>query len=262
MIDTHCHLTYDGLREQMDAVVARARAAGVDRMVTVGTTPEDAAAAVAAAGRHAGVHAAVGLHPHYADAWTDRSAVLACLRQLAARPGVVALGEMGLDVHYPEPPLDRQRQALSWQLELAAETALAGLPIIIHNREATAAALDLLRDAGLPGSRFVFHCFTGGPDELERILAFGALVGFTGIVTFRNAAALADCARRVPLDRLLIETDAPFLTPEPKRKVRPNEPCHVPLVAEFLATARGCPLDDFVAAVDANAERFFGLGEG
>ena len=133
------------------------------------------------------------------------------------------------------------------------------LPAVIHNREATGDTLAMLADSGLPGERFVFHCFTGGVDEVERILGFGAMVGFTGIVTFGSAGNVAAAADRVPLDRLMLETDSPFLTPMPHRKVRPNEPKYVPRVASFLAERWGMPVEEIIAAADANAERFYRL---
>lgn len=259
MIDTHCHLTYDGLRERVEDVLAAAVAAGVDRFVSVGTSPADAREAIALAERHDNVSATVGLHPHHAAEEDDLPALLRAMQGLASHPRVVALGEMGLDRHYPEPAMDLQRAAFETQLDLASD--FPDLPVIIHNREATDDTLAILRTAGLPGERFVFHCFTGSADELDAALDFGALVGFTGIVTFGSARDLAQASDRVPLDRLLIETDSPYLTPEPHRKVRPNEPRYVADVARFLAARRGMTLADFVAAVDANAERFFRLPE-
>ena len=257
MIDTHCHLTYDGLFEQVDQVIDRAASAGVDRMITVGTFPDDATRAIELTQRYDNVFATAGLHPHYADKWPDRDALIDRIREFALMPKVVALGEMGLDNHYPDPPIEDQRRALEWQLELASE--ISHLPIVIHNREATDQTLTMLRASGIPGERFVFHCFTGDVAEFEKILEFGAMISFTGVVTFKNSKAIAECAARMPDDRLMIETDSPYLTPEPHRKVRPNEPCYVACVAKFIAEQRGEDEQAFVAKVDANAERFFGL---
>lgn len=257
MIDTHCHLTYNGLYDRLDSVLTGAREAGVHRMITVGTTPADAAKAIQLADCHDHLFATAGLHPHYVADVPDLDGLADDLRRLAASGKIVALGEMGLDRHYPEPPIDLQRRALEAQLVIAGE--FPGVPIIIHNREATGDTLAVLRGAGLPGDRFVFHCFTGAADELDTILDFGAYVGFTGIVTFNSARDLAAASDRVPLDRLFIETDAPYLTPEPHRKVRPNEPRYVADVARFLAARRGMSVEDFTAATDANAERFFRL---
>jgi TatD DNase family protein len=261
MIDTHCHLTYEGLHERIDEVVAAAEGAGVDRMISVGTSPGDARMAVTLAGQYEGIFATVGLHPLHAQECADRAALQAAIRALVGYPKVVALGEMGLDRHYGDPPFEQQQQVFSWQLELAAELSAAGRnwPMIIHNRKATDDVLAMIASSGLPAWRFVFHCFTGSAEEVEAILAAGAMVSFTGIVTFKNSADLAAASDRVPLNRLMIETDSPYLTPEPFRKIRPNEPRYVSDVARFLAQRRGIDLNDFVAAVDANAERFFRL---
>ena len=258
MIDTHCHLTYDPLYERVDEVLKRAAGAGVDRMITVGTSPDDSRRAAVLAGRCANVYATAGVHPHHAAAWVDRGAFDATLRESASDPRVVALGEMGLDTHYDDPPIEDQHRVLRWQLEIAAELN-DGSPIIIHNREATDDILAALRGSGIPGGRFVFHCFTGSEAELDAVLEFGAMVSFTGIVTFKNAATLAASARRVPEECLMIETDAPYLTPEPHRKVRPNEPCYVPHVARFLAERRGVDEVRFIETMDENAVKFFRL---
>jgi len=255
MIDTHCHLTYPALASRRVEVLAAARRAGVDRMITVGTTPDDAERAVALAASEAGVFATVGVHPHYAGEVAPADAI-ALLERFGEREEVAAIGEMGLDAHYPDPPLDVQTPLLEAQLPPAERS---GKPIVIHNREATGRTLALLRASGVPGDRFVFHCFTGEADELDAILDFGATIGFTGIVTFNSARDLAEASDRVPMDRLLVETDSPYLTPAPHRKVRPNEPRYVVDVARFLAERRGMAYEAFVDRVDANAERLFGL---
>lgn len=266
MIDTHCHLTYDGIIERLDVVLAAAKAAGVDRMISVGTTPEDGQRACAIAAQHPSIFFAVGLHPHYALQWPDHETVAQSIRSLSQHPKCVAIGEMGLDRHYPEPPIEDQKKSFESQLRVIRELdhshpkADGGKrAIIIHNREATDETIAIIRASGLPGERFVFHCFTGSDDELTKILDLGAMVSFTGIVTFKNAADLAACAKRVPADRIMIETDSPYLAPEPYRKVRPNEPRYVADVARFLAKVRGEKEAAFIEKVDANAVRFFGL---
>lgn len=261
MIDTHCHLTYDGLHERVESVIDAAQRNSVDRMITVGTTPNDAAKAIALTERFENVYATAGLHPGYSDNVTDHAALKEGLRKLLAHPRVVAIGEMGLDQHYPDPPMDKQRPAFAAQLELMQELDDAGTPLpgVIHNREATDDTLAMIADHGVAGARLVFHCFTGSVAEVEQILSIGAMVSFTGITTFKGAANVAEASDRVPLDRLMIETDSPYLTPVPFRKVRTNEPKYVRHVAEFLAERRGMLLREFVQAVDANAERFFGL---
>lgn len=259
MIDTHCHLTYDGLHERIDQVIAAAAQAGVDRMISVGTTPADAEKARALATRQPNVYFTAGLHPHYAEGYTDKPALLDALREKLADEKCVALGEMGLDRHYPDPPFDLQQRVFEWQLELASTQGTFQGPMIIHNREATDDTLAILRASGLAPDRFVFHCFTGSAAELDQILAFGAMVSLTGIVTFGSAKDLAQASDTIPLNRLMIETDSPYLTPAPHRKVRPNEPRYVAEVARFLADRRGLTLDEFATIVDANAERFFNL---
>lgn len=256
MIDTHCHLTYDPLMVQIEDVMRRAASAGVDRMITVGTSPADAAKAAALSQRFPQVFSSAGLHPHYSADWPDTAALRDALREALARPKVVAVGEMGLDRHYADPPIEVQRPAFLVQLELMRET---GLPGIIHNREATPDTLAVLRDSGIPGDRFVFHCFTGSDEELDAILALGAWVSFTGVVTFTNSTRLLASSARVPLDRVMIETDAPYLTPAPHRKVKVNEPGYVTFTARAMAAQRGMSEADFTAATDANAVRFFGL---
>ena len=262
MIDTHCHLTYPGLRERVAEVIAAAHESGVDRMISVGTDPDDAARAIELAERFDGIYVSCGVHPHHAGKWRDTKAMTAALRELSEHPKVVALGEMGLDYHYDDPPQEVQQRVFAAQLELVRD--FRG-PAIIHNREATEDVVRMIRDANLPGAgeRFVFHCFTvspgRGPEEIDAILDLGSMVSFTGIVTFRNATAIAEASDRVPLDRLMVETDSPYLAPEPHRKVRPNEPRYVVHVAEFLAKRRNMSFDDFTTTVDANAERFFRL---
>ena len=266
MIDTHCHLTYNGLYERLADVLQAAAAAGVDRMISVGTTPDDALRACEIAQRHSQIYFAVGLHPHYALQWPDDQAVAQSIRSLSQHPKCVAIGEMGLDRHYPEPPIEDQKRSFESQLRVISElddshpkADGSKRAIIIHNREATDETIAIIRASGLPGDRFVFHCFTGSDDELSKILDLGAMVSFTGVVTFKNAASLAVSAKRVPADRIMIETDSPYLAPEPHRKVRPNEPRYVADVARFLAEVRSEMAAAFIEQVDRNAVRFFGL---
>ncbi len=255
MIDTHCHLTYDGLYERVDQVITGATSAGVDRLITVGTTPPDCYKALDLSHQYPNVFATVGVHPHYA-AGVHPDDMRVAYRELAEDPRVVALGEMGLDQHYPDPSLADQQRVLNLQLEICAPL---NKPIIIHNREATDLTIAQLSASGIDPARFVFHCFTGEADELEAILTFGAMVSLTGIVTFSSARNLAEASDMIPLDRLMMETDSPYLTPAPHRKVRPNEPKYVIHTAEFISERRGLSFDEFVKQMDANAERFFKL---
>lgn len=258
MIDTHCHLTFRELHEQLDTVLANAADAGVDRMITVGILPDDTRLAIEVAHRFDNVFATAGIHPHYADRFADSHAVIETLRELSCASQVVAIGEMGLDKHYPDPPIEQQVRLLEWQLEAAADL---DLPVIIHNRKATEQMIEILNASDVAPERCIFHCFTGTAEELDAILTFGASVGFTGITTFKNAADIADCAVRTPIGRLLLETDSPYLAPEPHRKVRPNQPCYVRDVARFIAARRGMSEQDLTDQTDANACGLFRLPE-
>lgn len=213
------------------------------------------AAAVALAGRHAGVavYAAIGIHPHEAAAADD--AAFARLEALAARPGVVALGETGLDLHYEHSPRAAQHAAFARHVALARRF---DLPLVVHVREAHAEAAALLASDPLGPAGGVIHCFTGNRDDARRYLDLGLHLSIAGIVTFRNADALRDAVRFVPADRLLVETDAPFLAPAPHRGGR-NEPARVRVVAEAVAQARGEPFSAVAAATAANARRLFRL---
>jgi len=256
MIDTHCHLSSNPLFKHVEAVIARAQDAGVHHMISVSTSIPNARQAIELARQFPCVDATVGVHPHEAAHCTDRPAVIEPIAELSHDPATVAIGEIGLDTHYPDPPLPDQQRLFEWQLQAAADT---DLPIIIHNRQATDHVLAMIRAWGIPADRFVFHCFTGSPDELSPILDFGAMVSFTGIVTFKNAAQLAQSAVTVPLDRLMIETDSPYLTPHPHRKIHPNEPAYLPFISDFLANQRQIDPSEFIQLVDANAKRFFNL---
>ena len=257
MIDTHCHLTFDCFEDRVDEVVADALAAGVSTLITVATTTRDAAKVVALAERYPNVFCSTGVHPLYSDQPIDWSA----MHDAALHPKCVAWGELGLDNHYDTPVAKDQRSILETQLALIEEWTREGLskPIIVHCRDAYDDLLPILATSSLPNDRFVFHCFTGTPAEAQMVLDFGAWISFTGIVTFPNARSVAEASDLVPLDRLMVETDAPFLTPEPHRSTRPNEPKFVVHVAEFLAARRGLDAAALEATLDANACRFFSI---
>lgn len=256
MIDTHCHLTFPQLADRAGEVIADARAAGVDRMITIGTTPSDCFAARDVAAAHGGVSFAAGVHPHYA-AEVDADQ-LGAIGELFGEPECVAFGEMGIDYHYPDPPRDVQHRLFEAQLRLVAQVN-DDRPVIIHCRKAVDDTLAIIGASGLPGERFVFHCFTEAPGECRKVLDAGCMISFTGIVTYKNAAGVRGSALLVPDDRIMVETDAPYLSPEPHRKVRPNEPKFVVDTARYLADLRGTTLEAFDALTTANAERFFKL---
>ena len=244
MIDTHAHL--DAL-EDADGAVERARAAGVTRIVSVGTDPESWRRTLAIAARHDGIYAALGLHPHEAG---DEGAVEA-LRDALADPRAVAVGETGLDYYRDHAPRDTQRRAFAAQLELAAELRK---PAIIHTRAADADTVSML--ASFDGTT-VMHCFSSAP-LLEPALEHSWYVSFAGNVTYKNAYDLRAAARAVPAERLLAETDSPYLAPQPKRG-KPNEPAYVVHTVAALAEARGEDADELAARIDANASECFGL---
>jgi len=243
--DSHCHLDYPDMVEE---AVARARDAGVTRIISVGTDVAHSRAAIDAASTHDGVWATAGVHPHDARQGVDGLAALLGL------PRVVAVGECGLDYHYDNSPRDAQRDVFARQIALAHEH---GLALVVHTREAWDDTFDLLRAWGVP-PRTVFHCFTGGRAEARKALDLGAWLSFSGIVTFKNAADVREAAALCPVDRLLVETDAPFLAPVPHRG-RPNEPAYVPFVGQAVAEVKGLAPDDVAAATWAGAEAVFQL---
>ncbi len=261
LVDTHCHLTYDDLAPQIGAVLQRAADAGVTRCITVATDPADAARALALMRLHPAVFLAAGIHPHgAARADAEQLAALADLHHgraagvEAAR--LVAVGETGLDFHYDFAPRDVQERVFRAQLELACDVRR---PVIIHARQAEARVCEILDEYEPLRGRVVFHCFSGDEALARRVLTGGWWLSFTGVVTFKNADAIRAAARYAPADRVMVETDAPYLSPEPVRKVRPNEPAFVAHTARYLAELRGTSFDDFAATTSANAERFFGL---
>ena len=256
LIDAHCHLTFEELHGQLDGVLERAAAAGVRRMITVGTTPEDSRRCAELASRREGVFASVGIHPHEADRFAG--AALDELAELMTHPRVVACGEMGLDYHYDHADRRAQRRLFEELLALSAPT---GKPLIIHCRRAVDDTVAILDSAGLRDRPVVFHCFTGSPAEAARIRDHGWRLSFTGIVTFKNASELRAVARDYPADELMLETDSPYLSPEPVRNVRPNEPAHVIHTARFLAELRGVPVEELVERATRNTVAFFGLDQ-
>ena len=244
--DSHAHVYDTRMPGGPAAAIQAARDAGVSGMVTVGCDRETSLAAIAVAAEHPDVWATVGLHPHDAVNGVDT------IVDLLDTPGIVAVGETGLDYYYDHSPRDVQQQAFAAQIRLAHER---GLPLVIHTRDAWDDTFDVLAAEGAP-EQTIFHCFTGGPAEAERCLAVGAFVSISGIVTFKNAAGLREAATLVPLDRLLIETDAPYLAPVPHRG-RTNQPAFVTLVGQCIADLRDIPVADVAAATSANAALAF-----
>ncbi|MGZ4729328.1 MAG: TatD family hydrolase [Acidimicrobiales bacterium] len=245
--DTHCHLPAGA-----DAAepIAEARAAGVTRLITVGTDVERSRQAIAVASAHPGVWATAGVHPH------DAAGGLDGLVELLGAPEVVAVGECGLDYHYDHSPRDAQRQVFAEQIALAFEHDLA---LVIHTREAWDDTFDILAAEGVP-PRTVFHCFTGGPTEAGKGLDLGIRISFSGIITFKTADDLRAAAAACPLDRLLVETDSPYLAPVPHRG-RPNRPALVPLVGAAVAAAKGIDVAEVADASWRSATQLYRLPE-
>lgn len=252
LIDSHCHLDNQQFDADREAVIDRALVAGIEHMLAIGTGegPPDLEAAIRLADRYPALYATVGVHPHDAAKATDET--FHSLAALLAHPKVVALGEMGLDYHYDFSPREVQRAVFIEQMHIARD---ARKPIVIHTREAWDDTLALLHEhwapAGLPG---IMHCFSGGPDQARQALDLGFYLSFGGVVTFPKALDVQEAARVTPADRLLIETDAPYLAPVPNRGKR-NEPAFVLETARKLATLRGESFEQVAATTSANFRR-------
>jgi TatD DNase family protein len=255
LIDSHCHLGDARLRDDIDGIIARARAAAVTTIVSVGAIgPIDTdRLTVEIAERNHDVYAVVGVHPHDAAACNDPR--IGQLRELATSTRVVAIGETGLDFHYMHSPPEAQESSLRRHLALATEL---GKPIVIHCRDAEARLGAIVREARMPPRGGVIHCFTGDAVSARAFLDLGFHISFSGIVTFRNAAQVREAALLVPLDRVMIETDAPYLAPEPFRGQR-NEPAFVVRTLEVLAQLRGMQPRLLAEATSENARRLFGF---
>lgn len=260
MIDTHCHLTFPEFSGKVPEVLAEAARAGVMGAITISTTTSDCLEALRIAESFPNVWCTAGVHPLYSDrgphVWEN-------LRRVVSSPRCVAWGELGLDNHYPEPAPEVQMRVLGEQLGFI-ESCMAGekaidLPVVLHCREAFAELIPVLRRTRLDPSRFVFHCFTGDAGDMRRVLDFGAMVSFTGVVTYKNAAEVREAAKMVPLGRIMVETDAPYLSPDPHRGERPCKPWMSSITARRLAELRGEDWETFHAAINENTRRFYGV---
>lgn len=255
LIDAHCHLEVRTLGADVPVVLERARLAGVAQLVAVGSSgvAAGAAEAIALAEAHDFVFATAGIHPHEAGA--ARPEDLHAIERALGHPRVVACGEIGLDYHYDFSARPAQHEVFMQQLAIAKRLVK---PIMLHVREAHADTLRCLDEAGISAASGVVHCFTSGPAEAEAFLARGLYLSIPGVVTFKNAAALQEAVRQAPLDRLLVETDSPYLAPVPHRGKR-NEPAWVVHTAQKVAELRGVTFEEVAAATTANARRLFGL---
>ena len=256
IVDSHCHLDNEQFNADREAVIARALEAGVETMVAIGTGdgPPDLEVAVRLADKHAPMLATVGVHPH--DAAKADDSVYPRLAELLRYPKVIALGEIGLDYHYDFSPREVQKAVFIEQMRVARD---AGKPIVIHTREAWDDTLALLEEhwapAKLPG---IMHCFSGTPDQARRCLDLGFYLSFGGIVTFPKALDIQESAQIAPADRILVETDAPYLAPVPRRGKR-NEPAFVVETARKLASLRGRPVEEIARQTNENFHRLFAM---
>jgi TatD DNase family protein len=257
LIDSHCHLVYEGLAERQEEVLENARKRGVSGFLNISTRQKEWGDVIAVAERHGDVWASVGVHPHEADAHPDLGS--AALVEGTRHPRVIAIGECGLDYYYDKSDRKAQRERFEAHIDAARQT---GLPLIVHTREAEQDTAEILggavREGGVAG---VLHCFTGSAELARKALDLGFFVSLSGIVTFKNAADLQQTARRLPLDSLLVETDAPFLAPVPNRG-KVCEPAFVADTASFVAELRGEAAEELGEATTANFYRLFGKAAG
>ncbi len=256
LIDTHCHLSHKRFGGDVSGVLARGADAGLVGYICAAGNLEESRSALTISQNHAAqnVYCTAGVHPH--DAVNVSAEVLCEVEELLKQNRCVALGEIGLDYHYDYSPRDHQRRAFAEQLEIILST---DLPVVIHTREAFDETLAILAESGIEGSRVLFHSFTSGPAEAERALEIGASISYSGIATFKSADDIRQAVAITPADRIMIETDAPYLSPEPVRKVRTNEPANVAHVATRLAELCGMTVEQFATKTTENAIKFFKL---
>ena len=253
LIDSHAHIQGKEYAGERDAVIARAKEAGVEAIIAVGGAGDMSSnlEAIELAASFPNVYATVGMHPHDAKDVSDED--LHKLRDLAFKPKVIAVGETGLDYYYNHSPRDVQRRVFTRFIHMARAT---GLPLVVHERDAAGQAAELLRSEGGGELRGVIHCFTGDYDAAREYLDLGFYLSFTGIITFKNAEALRDVVGKVPLERMLVETDSPYLTPVPHRGKR-NEPAYVRFVAEMIARLKGIVFEKVAETTTRNVYDLF-----
>ena len=257
LIDSHCHLNYEGLAERQDEVLDTARARGVAGFLNISTRQREWEAILATAHRNDDVWASIGVHPHEADAHPDLGA--AALVAAADQPKVIAIGECGLDYYYDKSDRAAQRERFQAHIDAARQT---GLPLVIHTRDAEDDTAEMLQRAAEQGGvTGVLHCFTGSAELARKALNLGYYISLSGIVTFKNARDLQETAKSIPSDRLLVETDAPFLAPVPNRG-KVCEPAFVADTAAFVADLRGEPLEQLAESTTANFFRLFSRADG
>ena len=255
LIDSHAHIQGAEFNQDIGAVIERARDAGVEKIVVVGGAGDLSSndAALALAESFSGLFATVGMHPHDAKVVSDED--LKRLKELTKNPKIVAVGETGLDFYYDHSPRKVQMELFCRFIQMALETRL---PIVVHNRQADCEVAELLKREGKGEVRGIIHCFTSNFEAAREFLDLGFYLSFSGIITFENGGSLRDVVRKLPLDRILVETDSPYLAPVPHRGKR-NEPAFVRMVAETIASARGVSVAEVAQATSLNAQRLFGI---
>ena len=255
IIDTHAHLDMEQFRDDLASALVRARDAGVTHIITIGSDIKSSRAARYISAAHEEIFFAPGFHPHDVKSVTEGD--YEELKELLKDPKAVAVGEIGLDYHYDHSPRDSQREHFIRQLEIAKEI---NKPVIIHSREAEADTMDIMASAGLPEAGGTLHCFSGGQDMAERALELGMYLSVGGTLTFNNSGALRDVIKTVPIERILLETDCPYLAPKPLRGKR-NEPSYLTIVVEALAQLKGLSPEDVMRITSLNATVLFGICE-
>ena len=252
LIDTHAHLTSKEYDENLDSIIQNATTAGVSCIVTVGTDLDDSKKAIAIADKYDNIYASAGFHPHYANDVTSEA--LDEIASICRQDSAVAIGEIGLDYYYDIAPREIQRAVFIKQLEIAASAAM---PVIIHTRESFDDAYQILRDYSSCIPNIVIHCFSEGMLEAEKCVEQGWYVSFTGVLTFAKAEKTRQAARAVPVERLMIETDCPYMSPAPMRKQKINEPALIVHIAAKLAEVKGLSKEDISSILTKNSEKFF-----
>ncbi|RAK06648.1 TatD DNase family protein [Halanaerobium saccharolyticum] len=251
LIDTHAHLDFDDYNRDREEVFKRAREIGVEKIVNIGADLEGSRRAVELAEKYDDIYAAVGIHPHEADSVNQKS--LAEIIKLAASSRVKAIGECGLDFYYDNSPRQTQKEAFKKQLDLALELKL---PVVVHSREAIAETLKIIDQTADFAENLIFHCYAYGPEEIEEIIKRDYYVAFGGLITFKNAQPIRDALKKMPLNRILLETDAPYLTPAPNRGKR-NEPAYLEHIVKKAAEVKGIRAEEMGKITTENAERIY-----
>lgn len=254
LIDTHAHLTFEDLENQVDAVLTRSIEAGVTRWITIGTDTEHSERVLSLVDRYDKMWAALGYHPHYANEITDADMEL--LKQQLQQKKVVAVGECGLDYHYDNVIAENQHRLFRQHLDIAAELQK---PVIVHTRDAFDDTMNILAEYTGKLKSIVIHCYGGDTEQTQQVLDCGYYISFTGTVTFKRSEPLREVAKMIPLDRLMIETDCPYISPHPVRNIRPNEPALLIHTAQCLADLHGISIEAFAQKVTQISENFFGL---